>query len=51
MSLDLLPTEPERVEFLMLSASLTIDKQARCCRLCAREAELRAHRASNCVGG
>ncbi len=36
MSLDLLPAEPDPVDFLTLSASLTIDEHARYCCLCLR---------------
>jgi hypothetical protein len=50
MELDLLRAELESVEFLMLSAPLTIDEHARYCCLCACEAELRAQRGGNCVG-
>jgi hypothetical protein len=50
MDLDLLRAELESVEFLMLSAPLTIDEHARYCCLCAREEELRALRTGNCVG-
>jgi hypothetical protein len=50
MDLDLLRTELESMEFLMLSGPLSTDQHARYHYLCARERALLANRTRSYVG-